>query len=372
MSADVTIVGYPFLPIGMGEHARSTLRAFQAVGVAPKLVDVAVQNGAIDPDLDRDFSPHVAAGLGSGVNLFCVNGDEAGRVIEAVGRDAFRRGYNIIYPAWELARYPAAWAKVLGEFDEIWAPSEFIREAIAQAVQKPVTTMSLAVDLKLSAFLGRRHFGIPEDAFVVLFFFDFSSYAERKNPGAVLAAFEQLAARRPDADICCVIKSRGGQEADPAQLEFQARLAALAPRAQAIYGDLSDNEIKNLVRVCDVFVSLHRSEGFGRGMAEAMAMGRPAIATGYSGNVDFMAPGTSLLVDYELIPVAKGAYPQGDGQVWADASAAHASTLIEGLMDDPAAARAMGARGREHIRTHFSTTAIGRRYVERLRTIGKL
>jgi len=103
-----------------------------------------------------------------------------------------------------------------------------------------------------------------------------------------------------------------------------------------------------------------------------MVMGRPAIATGYSGNLDFMAPGTSLLVDYDLIPVLPGAYPQGDGQVWADASPVHAAALIEGLLDDPAGARAMGARAREHIRTHFSTAAVGGRYVERLRTIGKL
>ena len=149
-------------------------------------------------------------------------------------------------------------------------------------------------------------------------------------------------------------------------------LEGLAPRAQAIYGDLSDNEIKNLVRVCDVFVSLHRSEGFGRGMAEAMAMGRVAVATGYSGNVDFMAPGTSLLVDYDLVAVPPGAYPQGEGQVWADPSPTHAARLIEQLLDDPAGARALGARGREHIRTNYSTAAIGRRYAERLKAIGRL
>jgi glycosyltransferase involved in cell wall biosynthesis len=368
----VTVVGYPFRPIGMGEHARSTLRALQAGGVAASLADVSLDNGEIDPDIDRDFRPYLAEGVGSGVNLFCVNGDEAARVIEVVGKKPFEAGYNIIYPAWELARYPAAWAKVVERFDEVWAPSEFIRAAIAGAVSKPVVTMPLAVDLKLSSFLGRRHFGIPEEAFVVLFFFDFSSFAERKNPAAVLDAFELVAAHRPDADIHCVIKSRGGRDADEAQLAFEARLAALAPRAQAIYGDLSDNEIKNLVRVCDVFVSLHRSEGFGRGMAEAMAMGRAAIATGYSGNVDFMAPGTSLLVDYELIPVPPGAYPQGEDQVWADPSPAHAARLIEQLLDDPAGMRALGARGREHIRANYSTTAVGRRYAERLAAIGKL
>ena len=366
----LAIVGYPFLPIGMGEHARSTFRAFRAAGAEPSLLDVADHRGDPDPDLDRDFRPFLSAGAGA-VNLFCVNGDEAARVIETVGRKAFDGAYNIIYPAWELARYPEPWAKVLRQFDEVWAPSAFIQAAIAGVVSKPVVHMPLAVDLKLSAFLGRRHFGIPEDAFVVLFFFDFSSFADRKNPSAVLQAFERLAARRPDAQIHCVIKSRGGADADAAQTALEDRLAALAPRAQAIYGDLADNEIKNLVRVCDVFVSLHRSEGFGRGMAEAMAMGRPAIATGYSGNLDFMTPQTSLLVDYDLVPVAKGAYPHGDGQVWAEASPEHASRLIEKLLDDPAEARAMGQRARRHIRQNFSVRAIGQRYIERLREIGR-
>lgn len=370
-NTDVTIVGYPFQPTGMAEHARSTFRAFQAAGVTPRLLDVADANRGFDPDLERDFRPHLVSTLGEGVNLFGVNGDEAARVIGKVGEQAFERGYNIAYPAWELAQYPKVWAKVLDRFDEIWAPSAFVQQALEGAVTKPVHRMPLPVDLKLSGFLGRRHFGIPEEAFVVVFFFDFASFADRKNPNAVLEAFERLAARRPDADIHCVIKSRGGRDTDPAQTDLEARLAALGPRAQALYGDLGDNEIKNLVRVSDVFVSLHRSEGFGRGMAEAMAMGRPAIATGYAGNLDFMVPGTALLVDYELVPVAPGAYPHGEGQVWAEASPEHASRLIEQLLDDPAGARAMGARAKAFMRENYSVQAIGQRYAERLAAIGR-
>jgi glycosyltransferase involved in cell wall biosynthesis len=371
VTAEVTIVGYPFQPTGMAEHSRSTFRAFQAAGVTPRLLDVADANRGFDPDLERDFGPHLVTTLGEGVNLFGVNGDEAERVIETVGERAFARGYNIAYPAWELARYPKAWAKALDRFDEIWAPSSFVQAALEDAVSKPVHRMPLPVDLKLSSFLGRRHFGIPEEAFVAVFFFDFASFADRKNPGAVLEAFELLAARRPDADIHCVIKSRGGRDMDEAQIELEARLAALGPRAQALYGDLSDNEIKNLVRVSDVFVSLHRSEGFGRGMAEAMALGRPAIATGYSGNLDFMVPGTGLLVDYDLVPVAPGAYPQGEGQVWAEASPEHASRLIEQLLDDPAGARAMGARAKAFMRENYSVQVMGRRYLGRLMAIGR-
>jgi glycosyltransferase involved in cell wall biosynthesis len=371
VTGDVTIVGYPFQPTGMAEHARSTFRALQAVGVAPRLLDVADANRAYDPDLERDFAPNLVTALGEGVNIFGVNGDEAARVIDRVGEAAFAKGYNIAYPAWELARYPAAWAKVLDRFDEIWAPSAFVQAALQDAVSRPVHRMPLAVELKLSSFLGRRYFGIPEDAFVAVFFFDFASFADRKNPWAVLEAFERLAARRPEAAIHCVIKSRGGRDMDEQQAALEARLAALGPRAQALYGDMSDNEIKNLIRVADVFVSLHRSEGFGRGMAEAMALGRPAIATGYSGNLDFMPPGTGLLVDYALVPVAPGAYPEGQGQVWADASPEHASRLLEQLMDDPAGARAMGARAKTFIAEHYSLAALGRRYLERLEAIGR-
>lgn len=371
MSADVTIVGYPFQPTGMAEHARSTFRALQALGVTPRLLDVADANRGFDPDLERDFAPHLVTTLGEGVNVFGVNGDEAARVIEKVGEAAFAKGYNIAYPAWELARYPAAWAKVLDRFDEIWAPSAFVQQALQDAVSRPVHRMPLAVELKLSSFLGRRYFGIPEDAFVAVFFFDFASFADRKNPEAVLRAFELLAERRPDAEIHCVIKSRGGRDMDEQQAALEARLAALGDRAQALYGDMSDNEIKNLIRVSDVFVSLHRSEGFGRGMAESMALGRPAIATGYSGNLDFMPPGTGLLVDHQMVPVAPGAYPQGDGQAWADASPEHASRLLEQLMDDPAAARAMGARGKAFIAEHYSLKTVGRRALARLTAIGR-
>lgn len=371
MRPDVTIVGYPFQPTGMAEHARSTFRALQAVGVTPRLLDVADANRGFDPDLERDFAPHLVTALGRGVNIFGVNGDEAGRVIEKLGETAFSRAYNIAYPAWELARYPKVWAQALNRFDEIWAPSSFVQQALQEAVSKPVHRMPLPVDLKLSSFLGRRRFGIPEETFVVLFFFDFASFAERKNPWAVLETVERLAARRPDADLYCVIKSRGGREAGAAQDELGARVAALGDRAQAIYGDLNDNEIKNLIRVSDVFVSLHRSEGFGRGMAEAMALGRPAIATGYSGNLDFMVPGTGLLVDHELRPVAPGAYPHGEGQVWAEASPEHASRLIEQLLDDPREARAMGARGRAYIGEHYSVAAAGRRILARLEAIGR-
>jgi glycosyltransferase involved in cell wall biosynthesis len=360
-------VGYPFSPTGMGEHLRVSLRSMQAAGVDVRLVDVADTQGLGDPA----FEPLKAllADRLDALNVFCVNADEVDRVIDRLGRPAFKAATNVIYPAWELAKYPAPYARAVSQFDEVWAPSAFIADAIAEAIGKPAHVIPLAVEPTMSRFLGRRYFDIPEAPFTVLFFFDFASYAARKNPEAVLTAFELLSARRPDAELHCVMKVRGVPADRQARDAFHARLAALGERVQVLEGDFSDNEIKNLIRLCDVFVSLHRSEGFGRGSAEAMAMGRPAIATGYSGNVDFMPPGTSLLADYQLIPVAPGAYPHGEGQVWADASPEHAARLMESLLDNPREAAALGARGRQHVRETLSYEAVGGKFLGRLRAL---
>ena len=365
----VTLVGYPFAPTGMGEHLRVTLHALRAAGLEARLLDVADTRGHRDPAFEP-LRPLAVDRLG-GLNIFCVNADEVDRVIDRLGRAAFRAGVNVVYPAWELARYPAPYARAVAQFDEVWAPSVFIRDAISAAIGRPAYAIPLAVEPRVSRFLSRRYFDIPEAPFTVLFFFDFASYAERKNPGAVLSAFEQLVARRPEADLHCVMKVRGAPPDRRARDAFEVRLAALGERVQTLEGDFTDNEIKNLIRVCDVFVSLHRSEGFGRGAAEAMAMGRPAIATGYSGNVDFMPPGTALRVDYDLVPVAPGAYPHGEGQVWAEASTAHASRLIEGLFDDPREAAALAERGRRHIRETLSYAAVGARFLARLQALSR-
>lgn len=371
--ADLVLVGHPFSAIGMAEHVRSAFRAFRAAGVTPGLIDIYGMDRHKDPDFEREFADHVVPTLSPKTNLFCINADEVEQamgVLEHLGSGlAFQSAYNIIYPAWELSNYPKPWAKILDRFDEVWAPSRFIQDAITPTTDRPVVHMPLAVELAMSSFLGRRHFGIPENAFVCLFFFDFSSYAERKNPFAMLEAFEKLVAARPHAPLHAVVKYKGGDDGNPARKALEARLKALGSQAQAITRQLSDNEIKNLVRCCDAFVSLHRSEGFGRGPAEAMVMGRAAVATNYSGNLDFMTQDTSLLVDCELIPVADGAYLFGEGQVWADPSVDHAVRLIGGLLDDPRETQALGERARRHIRTHFSNRATGLRYAARLEAL---
>lgn len=364
----VALVGHPYAPIGMGEHVRCSFRAMRSVGLTPALVDVY---GLVEPEagLRTEIAPYLASGSGQ-INVFHLNGDEIEQSLATLAaRHSASGEYNIVYPAWELARYPPEWARQLERFDEVWAPSRFIQDALVAAVRRPVLHMPLACEVILSDFLGRRWFGIPESAYAFLFFFDVRSYATRKNPQGVLDAFRRLLALRPRAAVALVLKVNGADMAPEAMGELRDSLGELGDRVVLIERTLGDNEVKNLVRCCDSFVSLHRAEGFGRGLIEAMYLGKPVIGTGYSGNMDFMDHGNSLPVDFRLVPLADGDYPHWQEQVWAEPDTGQAAGFMARLVDDPQAGRALGRKAAISVRRDFSYRAAGVRYLERLRDI---
>jgi len=152
--------------------------------------------------------------------------------------------------------------------------------------------------------------------------------------------------------------------------ELRTRADALGlSRTVLIERSLTDDETKNLVLCCDCFVSLHRSEGIGRFLSEAMYLGKPVIATGWSGNMDFMNPDVACLVSYRLVPVRDGEYPFWQDQMWADPAVDEAVGWMVRLIDQPRWGRLLGERASRHIRSQFSCRAIGLHYVDRLREI---
>ena len=369
----VSLIGHPFAGVGRGEDLRCCYRAFKAVGISPTVVDV-YGSGEIDSELDIEFRADLQVRTAGGIDVFCINGDEVEPVLSALGSRRSPPRYSVGIPQWELARYPESWARRLERFDEVWAPSGFIRDAIRPVISRPVTHISGSTGVRLGRFLGRRAFGIPESAYTFLFGFDLRSYAERKNPIAVVEAFAEVVRARPARDLVLVVKVAGTQARPEAALAVRQRLREATAnlglgRAVIIERNLSDTEIKNLVRSCDCFVSLHRSEGFGRFLAEAMLVGKPVIATAYSGNMDFMTPEVACLVDYQLVPVARDAYPFWEDQVWADADVRVAVEWMTRLVDDPALGRSIGERASRHIRSLFSYRAVGLQYLERLREV---
>lgn len=362
----VRVVGHPFAPIGMGEHVRSAWRSLHEVGVEARIVDVYGPQGQPDPELIAQCSSAITPLLGDGVNIYCINGDEIEQALSVLPNPMTPGSKNIIYPLWELERYPEEWAKQLMRFDEVWAPSAFIRDSIAKAVSIPVVHMPLASEVKRRALRSRRHFGIRESAYAFFFSFDFLSYVERKNPFALIEAFSALIKERPYGDVALVIKTNNADRRPEMKERFDAAITPIRDRVTVINGTLPDPEIKSLLWITDCFVSLHRSEGYGYGMSEAMALGKPVIATAYSGNMDFCSEETAFLVPYSMIPVRPGEYPHWRMQHWADADVEVATRYMRELIDDPKKGRDKGARARLRIMTDFSYLAVGLRYQRRI------
>jgi glycosyltransferase involved in cell wall biosynthesis len=221
----------------------------------------------------------------------------------------------------------------------------------------------------LGPLRGRRDFGIPESAFAFLFLFDLRSYSSRKNPEAAVEAFRRLVEARPASHAVLVLKVAGAQTNPKEMDRLRELLSPLGSRVVLMTREATDSETKNLIRCCDVFVSLHRSEGYGRGLAEAMAFGRPVIGTAYSGNLEFMTSKNSCLVGYDLVPVAQDAYPFWAGQVWADAHVDEAADWMVRLLDDEELARSIGNAGRRTVACRLSYAACGLRMRDRLATI---
>ncbi|RAO76978.1 glycosyltransferase family 4 protein [Dyella jiangningensis] len=358
------LVGHPFAPIGRGEDVRCTFRALRSVAVRPGVLDLYRINRP-DSDVLEELQPFLTTSPGK-LNIFHLNGDEIEQALETLGDRLPNDSYNIIYPAWELSQYPSAWAEQLNRVDEIWAPTQFIFDALRPVINKPLIRMPLACEVVLSSFRSRRYFGIPESSYAFLFFFDFRSYAARKNPGAVIKAFELLRRQRPTADVCLVIKTHGSHAAPQALAALIEAITPLRDRVVLVDQAMTDNDTKNLVHCCDAFVSLHRSEGFGRGLAEAMYLGKPVIATAYSGNLDFMDSDCAYLVDYNLVPVKPGEYPHAENQVWADANVEQAAGHMVTLADSPDQGRQLGRRASQKVRDSVGHRATGIRYRDRL------
>ena len=363
-----TLIGYTHGVLGMGEHVRMSAEALSSTKVPYGVLDIGT--GSKDrPDKLTGSYPRVATNRFR-ANIFHVNADQMLPTYCGLGSAFFRDRYNIGFWAWELARWPTPWMPVLEMVDEIWAPSRFIADCLRSATDKPVTHMPLCVELPRFEKLPRSRFGLPEADCLFLFAFDFNSYIERKNPFAVIRAFN-LAFPSGSERAGLVVKVMKADTTSERWLQM-IDLIAGDPRIKVVNEVMSRGEVLALIESCDCFVSLHRSEGFGRGPAEAMYLGKPVIVTAYSGNTDFTRADSSLLVDYTLIPVQEGQYVYGEGQVWADADVDHAARLMRQVFEGGPEIAAIASRGEAVIRDEFSNSAVGRNMERRLSELGLL
>ena len=365
---NLVVVGHPYAPIGMGEHFRSMVRSLDHAGMKFEIHDVYRYHQPSQRQ-HEEFGSHQTDALDHPIRIFVFNGDEvegAMRVLTDRSGRGLEQGYNIIYPAWELNRYPEIWAEQLDKFDEVWGLSSFTNDAFAASLKRPVYHMSCAGETRLANFASRRSFDIPEHRFAILFFFDVLSYATRKNPWAAIEVFKKLLKARPFAQAQLVLKVSNLAHSTTVSERLDHEVAPLRDRLTLITDILPTDAVGNLIRVCDCFLSIHRSEGFGRGCAEAMWFERPVVATGWSGNMDFMTPDVSFPVRYRMIPLENGDYPHWEDQYWADPDLDEAANILIALIDDPQRGIDIGRRAGRHMRGNFSYRAQGLRYRTRL------
>ncbi len=364
------LVGFAHGEFGIGQHLRGVAAACEAVGLP---FSIHNYSRTLHRQEDHSLDSHLDPGNPHRANLFCLNADSVLDLYDS-DRRLFEGRYNIGYGFWELSDFPDAWLPVMNVLDEIWAPSRYVQQVLSEKTAVPVLHMPLAVDFEVPGRYHRKDFGLGADQRVFLFTFDFSSRIRRKNPRGLVEAFNQAfpAARRDVTLVlkCKTVDSVADQVADGHRL---AKSVRDDPRIVLINETWPRNKVLDLIQCADVYASLHRAEGFGLGMAEAMKMGKPVIATDYSGNTDFTLPDNACLVGFSLIDVKAGEnYDLEGSSVWAEPDVAEAAEHMRYLASDPAAAVALGAKGRRHIEQFHSPRTVGDRYRRRLRRIGLL
>ncbi|WP_449417179.1 glycosyltransferase [Phormidium nigroviride] len=361
----INISGYINGEFGLGEGARANIRAIEAAGIP-----FAVNNFTNSPHRKQDTTyQNFTQGNPYPVNLIQVNADEVNNFIKSAGKDYLEGHYNIGFWAWELTAFPPELTSKFNYFHEIWTYSNHCIEAISMASPIPVIKIMPSISLPTPS-LDREALGLPKNKFIFLFLFDFFSRIERKNPLATISAFKQ-AFGESNQEILLVIKSCNS-EYFPEQQELLKSAIENCQSIKHIDGYLSKNEVNALLYNCDCYVSLHRCEGFGLTMAEAMFFGKPTIATAYSSNTEFMNVGNSFLVRYKLEEIAADCGPYKKGNIWANPDIEYAAYLMQYVFNNYQQAKQVGARGAEEIKSLLSPQIIGNKIRNRLEYISKI
>jgi glycosyltransferase involved in cell wall biosynthesis len=360
-SKGVNVIGYLQGELGLGEAGRKLVAAAERADIPTSTVTYT----RIGNRQEHLFEERGAGEAPYDTNIICVNADQLLPLHRDLGPRILAGRYAIGVWFWEIAHFPANLHASFDLIDEIWVASDFVRSSISAETDKPVHVVPIPLEPPPIPSLGRTELGLPND-FLFLFMLDYYSINARKNPIGVVEAFKR--AFTPDDDVALLIKSVNGSNRRDALQRLQD---ATEGRSDIHIRDgyISAPEKNALMANCDCYVSLHRSEGLGLTMAEAMSLGKPVIATGYSGNLAFMDDANSYLVRYSPTTIPPGCDPYLPGVEWAEPDLDHAAELMRRVYDRPEESEAIGERARSDLLEQHSLDRTGDFIRERLSAI---
>jgi glycosyltransferase involved in cell wall biosynthesis len=360
----VAIAGLFSTMSGIGEGARLAYEALEAAGMMPTAFDISAALG--QAELEGPPRRPIVPGSG-GTLIVHHNAPYLPHALWALGHARVRGRRVVGYWAWEFPRIPDLWLPSLRYLHEIWVPSELTRVAVSAATDLPVHVVPHPLPPPVVTPNMRARLGLPENALIVLTAFHMGSAFTRKNPLAAIAAFRRAFGDAPNRLLAIKLIDHGASPIARSELE---RAIAGAPNIRLVNVMLPPPNMAGLIAAVDIVLSLHRSEGFGLVPAEAMQLGKPVVATGWSGNMDFMNERNSAPVSYDLVPVHDpydGAFI-ADGQLWADAHVDHAAEWLRRLAADPQLCRRLGETARADIARQLSPRAFARKVADLLET----
>lgn len=325
----INLIGDIRAETGLGQSMRIIARMLKESDI-PFVILQIDSPGGLEHD-NRMWDDKICEEVVYGINLIHINPNIWAEKYCELDRRVLDFRYNIAFWLWELEVFPLEWASNIDTIDEIWVPSDFISLSIKARTDKPVITVPYIIKLDKIGYLKRSYFGLPSDVFLYLVMYDFKSVSERKNPMGAINAYKK-AFKKNENRVGLVIKVN--------HLKNEKELYKIKQELKGynniyfITKNLSRNEIESLISIVNVFVSLHRSEGFGLPLAEAMCMGTPVIATNWSATTEFMNQTCACLVNYDLVQIEKDIGPYKKGNRWAEPNIDHAAFFMRKLYED--------------------------------------
>ncbi len=329
----VTVVGYLRMALGVGEAGRQVLRALHHGQVPVRGLPIRIST--LSDEVEQSLEPLFVDSSLASIEVFNINADQLPLVLEKLRPSLNGSAWRSVMPFWELENFPSPWIAALEMVDEVWAPTRFIQGMLKHKVNRPVPYMPLVLTFDPPPPADRSQFELDADAFIFFFSFDCLSFVQRKNPMAVVRAFYKAFREfKPLARAKLVLKTLNSEKLQGEQSGWLEELRQNID-VQLIEGTLSREKTLQLIGCCDAVVSLHRSEGLGLLIAEAIQMGKPVIATDYSATTELISYHTGWPVDYRLVSVPEGDYPFNTDQVWAEPDEVHAAWQMRSVYFSP-------------------------------------